>query len=402
MSLKSSVEVPLEEDEIVVERSKLSLLESRQRAEREKLVVWRRPVATLRLLLLASAEYVHSIWLAMWRHLGFTMSCASALALCALVYAVDGAHQAAVGLIEFYLVEVFLWWCTLGVLSSVGLGTGLHTFMLYLGPFIAKVTMTATECGSLDFDTHGDSSFLCRDDDDNNGRHDDDVVTFWGILGKVQLAAIIWGFGTAAGELPPYFVARAARLARQRHAELEEVDGETGLLGSMKRWVATHLKDLGFFGIALFASIPNPLFDLAGLTCGHVGVPFWTFFGATVLGKAIVKVHLQAAFVITMFNVQYLARLVDTLESLLGALGVDADLAASLAKQRAKFHRDPGQMHADDVAAAAQGKHPLAIAWDMFLFVAIGYFLLSIAHSLAQNHQAKLDAIANSQSKRKR
>jgi hypothetical protein len=36
------------------------------------------------------------------------------------------------------------WWVLLGVLSSVGLGTGLHTFVLYLGPFIAKVTMAAT------------------------------------------------------------------------------------------------------------------------------------------------------------------------------------------------------------------------------------------------------------------
>jgi hypothetical protein len=32
------------------------------------------------------------------------------------------------------------------------------------------------------------------------------------------------------------------------------------------------------------------LFDLAGLTCGHFLIPFWTFFGATLIGKAIVKV----------------------------------------------------------------------------------------------------------------
>lgn len=47
------------------------------------------------------------------------------------------------------------WWCIywigLGVLSSVGLGTGLHTFLLYLGPHIASVTLAAYECKSLDF-----------------------------------------------------------------------------------------------------------------------------------------------------------------------------------------------------------------------------------------------------------
>ena len=37
------------------------------------------------------------------------------------------------------------------MLSSVGLGTGLHTFLLYLGPHIASVTLAAYECGSTDF-----------------------------------------------------------------------------------------------------------------------------------------------------------------------------------------------------------------------------------------------------------
>lgn len=45
----------------------------------------------------------------------------------------------------------FSYWVFLGILSSVGLGTGLHTFLLYLGPFIAKVTLAAQECGSVQF-----------------------------------------------------------------------------------------------------------------------------------------------------------------------------------------------------------------------------------------------------------
>jgi hypothetical protein len=39
------------------------------------------------------------------------------------------------------------------------------------------------------------------------------------------------------------------------------------------------MQRLGFFGILLAASIPNPLFDLAGITCGHFLVPFSVFFG---------------------------------------------------------------------------------------------------------------------------
>jgi len=49
--------------------------------------------------------------------------------------------------------------------------------------------------------------------------------------------------------------------------------------------------------------IPNPLFDLAGITCGHFLVPFWTFFGATLIGKAIIKMHIQ---VIVRLSCHYL------------------------------------------------------------------------------------------------
>ena len=47
------------------------------------------------------------------------------------------------------------------------------------------------------------------------------------------------------------------------------------------------------FHFSFFFQIPNPLFDLAGITCGHFLVPFWTFFGATLIGKAIIKMHIQ-------------------------------------------------------------------------------------------------------------
>jgi len=35
-------------------------------------------------------------------------------------------------------------------------------------------------------------------------------ISFWKILLSVQLESFLWGFGTAIGELPPYYVARAA------------------------------------------------------------------------------------------------------------------------------------------------------------------------------------------------
>lgn len=63
---------------------------------------------------------------------------------------VPGSHQIIIDQIRANLWFV-VYWVGLGVLSSVGLGTGLHTFLLYLGPHIASVTLAAYECNSLDF-----------------------------------------------------------------------------------------------------------------------------------------------------------------------------------------------------------------------------------------------------------
>ena len=44
---------------------------------------------------------------------------------------------------------------------------------------------------------------------------------------------------------------------------------------------------------SFFCQVPNPLFDFAGMLCGQFGVPFWKFFLATLIGKAIIKVSIQ-------------------------------------------------------------------------------------------------------------
>ena len=44
---------------------------------------------------------------------------------------------------------IVFYWIMLGVASSIGLGTGLHTFVLYLGPHIAKVVVASIDCGHV-------------------------------------------------------------------------------------------------------------------------------------------------------------------------------------------------------------------------------------------------------------
>ena len=75
----------------------------------------------------------------------------------------------------------------LGVLSSVGLGTGLHTFILYLGPHIAAVTMAAYECGSTDFPTPPyPDSIICPESEESKG-----LVSIWAIMSKVRKSTLV-------------------------------------------------------------------------------------------------------------------------------------------------------------------------------------------------------------------
>ena len=76
------------------------------------------------------------------------------------------------------------WWVGLGILSSVGLGTGLHTFLLYLGPHIAAVTLAAYECQSTDFpEPPYPDEIVCPDVKS--------VVSIWTILSKVKYLDIL-------------------------------------------------------------------------------------------------------------------------------------------------------------------------------------------------------------------
>ncbi len=81
------------------------------------------------------------------------------------------------------------------------------------------------------------------------------------------------------------------------------------------------------------------MFDLAGITCGHFSIPFWTFFGATSIGKSIIKVHIQAIFVILTFSKHHVEVLLDIIERKLPFL--KKSLTENLEKQKhLLWHKD--------------------------------------------------------------
>jgi len=225
-------------------------------------------------------------------------------------------HKLGVKAFRRVLVDFYTYWPVLGILSSVGLGCGLHTFLLYLGPHIARVTIAAYECDSVDF---LEPNYSLRGEITCPANVVKGAAVTIGILQivrKVLLEACLWGAGTAVGELPPYFIARQAMMSGvdpddedYEEAILDAQEGEgddESLMGKGKSLMKNLVTKLGFVGIMIAASIPNPLFDLAGITCGHFLVPFWTFFGATLIGKAVFKVLIQVVSVILIFNKQYM------------------------------------------------------------------------------------------------
>ncbi|CAJ0841674.1 15652_t:CDS:2 [Entrophospora sp. SA101] len=267
----------------------------------------------------------------------------------------------------------------LGIASSIGLGTGLHTFVLFLGPHIAEVTWAAYECGSLKFETHGPNRFRCQPTIEGSI-----AISLWSIFQKVQLESFFWGFGTAIGELPPYFVARAGC----RSEELKDIDrllkqSPESISYKERFLISIHrlMGHLGFFGIFLFASIPNPLFDLAGIICGQFLVPFTTFFGATFLGKAVVKSSIQTVIVILLFTEDTIKTILEVTRRYLPYIHDKLEEAVTLQTKRLK--REEGE-DAPDIGPGNPSY--ISLIWNTLFNLMLAYFALSIIETLAIAH----------------
>ncbi|VDM55217.1 unnamed protein product [Angiostrongylus costaricensis] len=243
------------------------------RLAREKIVLWRQPFTTTYYALMEIfnlfLEFLTGFRLL--HHKAILVTFFILFSVFYYVYITPGKHQQHIAIVENKLIW-WGWWVFLGVLSSIGLGTGLHTFLIYLGPHIAAVTLAAYECNSLNFpEPPYPDSIVCPD-----GKSDV-TITLWQIVAKVRVESLLWGAGTALGELPPYFMARAARLSGEEpddeeykeFLQLMNADKKGGVdelswTDRVKARIERFISRVGFPGILFFASIPNPLFDLAG------------------------------------------------------------------------------------------------------------------------------------------
>jgi membrane protein YqaA with SNARE-associated domain len=322
---------------------------------------------------------------------------------------IDGAHQVHMGELTAS-VEFIVWWVGLGVLSSVGLGSGMHTGILFLFPHIFKVTWTAEMvCGHADIDTRENmwgrlpnaDWFTCLSDPVEGDGSAADV--FIGVYWKCLPAAFLWGAGTAMGEVPPYWTAFAAKMSGEVDEDdaddIDEVeqlantaDGEAvDPITATKIWMIKFMKRWGFWGVFIMSAWPNALFDLCGICCGSCLMPFWHFFSACFLGKACVKAPAQLLVLITLFSETYRDTYVTAASALISQVpyvgeGAAANVQKGVAKLLEKAKK--GGAGVEDEAAGGIGLKDL-FEWAMFLL--IGTFALSCIEQFAQAQQRYYD-----------
>ena len=101
-------------------------------------------------------------------------------------------------------------------------------------------------------------------------------IAFTGAMGMLFnpfWVAIFAGLGSALGEFSGYLAGFSGQNVVEKSKWSDRING----------W----MKKYGDITILILAIIPNPLFDMAGISAGILKMPVWRFFLWTLIGKII-------------------------------------------------------------------------------------------------------------------
>lgn len=323
-------------------------------------------------------------------------------------YQVDGAHQQHMDEVTKTIMYI-LWWIGLGILSSVGLGSGMHTGILFLFPHIFKVTSAienmATLCNGTSYDIDPrdnmwyrlplQQDFECHATSTDN----DGSAIFLRIYWHCLPAAFLWGAGTAMGEIPPYWTAYAAKMSGEVDEddagdidEVEQLAQHDGApvdpLTATKIWMIQFMKRWGFWGVLIMSAWPNALFDLCGICCGSCLMPFWHFFTACWLGKACVKAPAQLGVLVLLFSETYRDTYVNAAKAFLSQIpGVGEGFASKLQAGVDKLRDTAAKAEQSEEA----GGFGVSDILPTVMFLLIATFALSCIEQFAQAQQRSYD-----------
>lgn len=102
------------------------------------------------------------------------------------------------------------------------------------------------------------------------------VIFTMGGLFNPFLVAILGGMGAATGELTGYLVGFSGQGLAEHVKYYDRIHN----------WMASHPRRTDLM-IAVFAMIPNPFFDAAGIAAGTLKVPIWRFLLFCMTGSII-------------------------------------------------------------------------------------------------------------------
>lgn len=170
-------------------------------------------------------------------------------------------------------------WFLLGILSSIGFGTGMQTGVLFVFPEII-----AEYNRNLEY---------------NN---DPTSAIYYSYLMCLPFV-LIWGIGTAYGELPPYYI--ASKINYRDSGSLDKMykllgDNSDTIKNNVKKTVDKFRenKNYSFITILCLSAWPNAMFDICGISAGLVKLNVYEFLIPTIIGKAFIKTPIQLGFIL--------------------------------------------------------------------------------------------------------
>ena len=141
--------------------------------------------------------------------------------------------------------------------------------------------------------------------------------------------------------------------------------------GKIKQFLRNSMQKYTFITLCLCASVPNPLFDVAGLMAGHFGVPFLEFFTATALGKAVVKVQIQLLFTTLLFTGDHLENFFDSIDNIFPIF--NKSFTKLLQTQKEDFFKEKSGQ-----------KSVFGMIWQFFIFFMVLFFVISLLNSIVK------------------
>ncbi|SOV83810.1 conserved Plasmodium membrane protein, unknown function [Plasmodium sp. gorilla clade G3] len=294
-------------------------------------------------------------------------------------------------------IEVTVWWLSLGILSSIGLGCGMHSGVLFLFPHIYSICSTSEYCNSLNFDSRVNmwSSVLTSGNYFECLGTNDGDITFSRLFFKIYPYCLIWGIGTALGELPPYLTSYYAAKSKLSDEEFEEFqkdikEGKKNIITAMKIWMLDFIKKYGSISVFLLSCWPNVMFDLCGICCGHFLMPFQNFFIPLIVGKAIVKTIIQSFFLIFVFSNNYKEMQLKIIQKCLSILPLHL-FSENLSDESFLENYIDEKISILKHGTKSSSKLNFMFLFNIFFCVLLIVFFISCINQIAQKYQKNVD-----------